>query len=333
MEYRPLGETDIYLSEVGFGCGDNASLMISGTRKERSSAIARALELGINYFDTAAHYGNTLSETNLGQAFKDLKARPIVATKVQLVESDLSDIQSTVIRSLEGSLSRLQLDRVDILYLHNRIGLERLVGDSGRVTRISVDDVMGPGGVLEAFQGVKEHGKAEFLGICSSGCDSKALRQVLTHRRFDCLQAQYNILNPTEARTAPRGFVGTDHGNSIEYAASLGMGILTYGTLAAGALSGRVSGRVSPSRTGNTWADNLKRAKALNFLVEDYVDSLAEAALRFVLTKEEVTSAIMGFSKPAYLRQTVGWASKGPLPDEAIERVEALYITDFATRS
>jgi len=329
MEYRPLGETEIDLSEVGFGCGDNAGLMMSGTAEERSTSVARALELGINYFDTAAHYGDTLSETNLGLAFRDLKARPIIGTKVQLTEPDLADITGTITRSLEGSLSRLQMGGVDILYLHNRIGPERVIAN-GRVQRVSVEDVMGPGGVLEAFQGLQKQGKTMFLGICTSGGDSAALRRVIAGRQFDCLQAQYNILNPTEAREAPKSFVGADHGNSIEYAASLGMGVVTYGTLAAGSLSGRVTGRTSPSRGGDTWTDNLKRAESLNFLVEDYVDSLAEAALRFVLTKEEVSCALMGFSKQAYLRQAVDWTSKGPLPDEAIERIEALYRTDFA---
>ena len=119
MEYRPLGESEIDLSEVGFGCGDNAGLMMSGTAEERSAAIARALELGINYFDTAAHYGDTLSETNLGLALHDLKARPIIATKVRLLESELADIPGAITRSLEGSLSRLQVAGVDILYLHH----------------------------------------------------------------------------------------------------------------------------------------------------------------------------------------------------------------------
>jgi L-galactose dehydrogenase/L-glyceraldehyde 3-phosphate reductase len=196
-----------------------------------------------------------------------------------------------------------------------------------------VEDVMGSGGVLETFQGLQGQGKTMFFGICTSSGDSEALRRVLSGRQFDCLQAQYNILNPTEGRATPQGFIGTDHGNSIDYAASLGMGVVTYGTLAAGALSGRVTGRATPSRSGGMWTDNLKRAKALGFLVEDYVDSLAEAALRFVLTKTEVTCALMGFSKQAYLRQAVDWTRKGPLPEDAIERIEALYRTDFATRA
>ena len=154
----------------------------------------------------------------------------------------------------------------------------------------------------------------------------------MSGRQLDCIQAQYNILNPTEGRTTPQGFAGIDYGNSIDYAVSLGMGVVTSRTLAGGALSGRATGRPSPSRTGDEWANNLERAKALGFLVDDYVDSLAEAALRFALTVEEVSCALLGFSKQAYLRQTVDWTSKGPLPDEAIERIEALYRTDFATQ-
>ena len=330
MEYRPLGETEIDLAEIGFGCGDNAGLMMSGTAEERSAAVARALELGINYFDTAAHYGDTLSETNLGQAFRDLKARPIIATKVQLLEPDLADIPGAITRSIEGSLTRLQVGGVDIIYLHNRIGPERIMAANGGVQRVSVEDVMGPGGVLEAFQGLKKQGKTMFLGVCTTGGDSEALGRVLSGRQFDCLQAQYNILNPTEGRAAPLGFAGADYGDSIDYAVSLGMGVVTYRTLASGALSGRATGRETAYRSSSEWADNMKRAESLSFLVEDYVDSLAEAAVRFALSKEEVTCALLGFSRQAYMRQAVDWTSKGPLPEEAIERIEALYRTDFA---
>ena len=169
MEYRPLGESEIDLSEVGFGCGDNAGLMMSGTAEERSAAIARALELGINYFDTAAHYGDTLSETNLGLALQDLKARPIIATKVRLLESELADIPGAITRSLEGSLSRLQVAGVDILYLHNRIGPERVIGSNGGVQRVSVEDVTGPGGVLETFNpGVSSVPLISLSGRCST---------------------------------------------------------------------------------------------------------------------------------------------------------------------
>ena len=66
MKYRSLGQTGVQVSEIGFGCGDNASLIVNGTASERREVVEKALATGINYFDTADHYGEGKSETNLG---------------------------------------------------------------------------------------------------------------------------------------------------------------------------------------------------------------------------------------------------------------------------
>ena len=68
MEYRVLGSTGLEVSQIGFGCGNVGGLMIRGQPEERVRAVARAMELGVNYFATAPSYANGVSETNLGQA-------------------------------------------------------------------------------------------------------------------------------------------------------------------------------------------------------------------------------------------------------------------------
>ena len=72
MQYRTLGSTGVRMSEIGFGCGDTAGLMISGTPEQRRDAVRHALDLGIDYFDTAPVYGDTVSEAHLGQALREL---------------------------------------------------------------------------------------------------------------------------------------------------------------------------------------------------------------------------------------------------------------------
>ncbi len=67
MEYRVLGRTGIRVSEIGFGCGNVGGLMVRGSHDEQVEAVSRALELGIDYFDTAPSYGDGRSETNLGR--------------------------------------------------------------------------------------------------------------------------------------------------------------------------------------------------------------------------------------------------------------------------
>lgn len=75
MEYRSLGRTGLRVSALGFGCSNGAGLMVRGAPKDRERTVARALELGINYFDTAPSYGDGLSELHLGDALRALRAQ------------------------------------------------------------------------------------------------------------------------------------------------------------------------------------------------------------------------------------------------------------------
>src|SRR5438093_335762 len=133
MESRSLGKTGLTVSTLGFGCGNVGGLIIRGTPAERERAVARAIELGINYFDTAPSYGDGQSEQNLGQVLKALKPKVYVGTKFRVDGSDLADIPRAVARSLDASLRRLGLERVDLLQLHNRIEPAR--GADGRSDR------------------------------------------------------------------------------------------------------------------------------------------------------------------------------------------------------
>ncbi|HAJ00144.1 MAG TPA: aldo/keto reductase, partial [Dehalococcoidia bacterium] len=119
MNYRDVGNTGIRLSEIGFGCGGNAGLMVKGTPEQQREAIQTALESGVNYFDEAPDYGDGVSETNLGQALKDLGVRPYITTKVEVRVDNLDDIAGHIVRSVDQSLERLGVDYVDFLQLHN----------------------------------------------------------------------------------------------------------------------------------------------------------------------------------------------------------------------
>ena len=84
MKYRILGRTGLKVSELGFGCGSIGGLLVRGEYPMMRRAVARALELGITYFDTASLYGDGQSEVNLGAVLRELRADPIVGTKVRL---------------------------------------------------------------------------------------------------------------------------------------------------------------------------------------------------------------------------------------------------------
>ena len=92
MRFRMLGSTGLQVSEIGFGTGGTAGLMVAGSFEQQSEAVARAIELGVNYFDTAPDYGDGVSETNLGRVLRELGVRPLITTKVEVREADLADI-------------------------------------------------------------------------------------------------------------------------------------------------------------------------------------------------------------------------------------------------
>ena len=121
MKYRKLGKTGISISEVGFGCGNVGGIIIRQPNQARLQAVQRALESGINYFDTAPQYGQGQSELNLGQLLKELRASPFVATKVRFKNEDLGNIPKAINDSMNNSLKRLQRDYVDVLLLHNPV--------------------------------------------------------------------------------------------------------------------------------------------------------------------------------------------------------------------
>ncbi len=138
METRMFGRTGMRLSILGFGCGAVGGLMVRGDPRDQERTIARALAAGVNYFDTAVQYGNGESEKNLGRVLQNLKpANVVVGTKVRLPSSDFGRIADAVAKSLEGSLARLRLDRVDIFHLHNPIT------ETGGGEALSVAQVLG----------------------------------------------------------------------------------------------------------------------------------------------------------------------------------------------
>src|ERR1700680_3181480 len=184
METRTFGRSGMQLSILGFGCGAVGGLMVRGAAADQERTIARALEAGVNYFDTAVQYGNGESEKNLGRVLQKLKpTNVVVATKVRLPSSDFARIGAAVGKSLEGSVERLRLERVDILHLHNPI---TVAGGEGSLSARQVLDE-----VVPAFEKLRQQGKVRFLGITAIG-DTAALHRVLDARVVDSAQVVYN---------------------------------------------------------------------------------------------------------------------------------------------
>ena len=119
MQKRKLGRTGLEVSVLGYGAGAVGGLFTKGAAADQERAVARAIEAGINYFDTAALYGNGESERNLGRVLKALKADVVVGTKVRLSAEHRIDVGKAIAQGMDDSLKRMGRDHVDLFQLHN----------------------------------------------------------------------------------------------------------------------------------------------------------------------------------------------------------------------
>src|ERR1700692_4811657 len=230
MQVRDFGRTGMQLSVLGFGCGAVGGFMVRGDPAEQERTVARAIAAGVNYFDTAVQYGDGESEKNLGRVLQRLKPANIaVGTKVRLPPRDFAPIADAVTPSLEGSLARLGLERVDIFHLHNPI-----TGQGGG-TALSVRQVLDD--VVPAFERLRAQGKIRFLGMTAVG-DTAALNKVIDAGAFDSAQVVYNMLNPSAAEQLPQNYPAQDYGRMFYSTLAAGVGVVGIRVLAGGALSG-----------------------------------------------------------------------------------------------
>jgi aryl-alcohol dehydrogenase-like predicted oxidoreductase len=323
MQLRTFGRTGMQLSVLGFGCGAVGGIMVRGDPADQERTVARALGAGVNYFDTAVQYGDGESEKNLGRVLQNLKpTNVVVGTKVRLPPGEFGRIADTVRISLEGSLTRLRLDRVDIFHLHNPI--TEAGGGSALSVRQMLDDV------VPAFERLRQQGKIRFLGITALG-DTAALHQVIDARVFDSAQVVYNMLNSSAAEQLPPNYPAQDYGRLFDRTNAAGVGVVGIRVLAGGALSGSaerhpIAGPApEPIGSAMSYDADIDRARRLIPLVkEGFAASLTEAATRFALSHPAMGTILVGMATPQQFEDALAAAEKGPLPQAALDRLSAL---------
>jgi aryl-alcohol dehydrogenase-like predicted oxidoreductase len=318
MQTRKLGRTGLTVSVLTFGCGAVGGLMTRGAPADQERAVARALEAGINHFDTAPAYGNGASEENLGRVLGVLKPDVIVSTKVRLPAERNA---SSVIESLDASLRRLQRDHVDVFQLHNTIGAR------GGET-MSADEVLSD--VLPALARAREQGKTRFIGFTAIG-DTSGLHALIASGAFDTAQVPYNALNPSAGEAIPAAYPAHDYGRILDLAARHGVGTIGIRVLAGGALSGSEQrnplglATVAPIGSGASYGSDVARARRLEPMVrEGHAGSLTELAMRFAIANAQLSTGEIGLANIAELEAAIGAVEKGPLSDAALARLRQL---------
>jgi L-galactose dehydrogenase/L-glyceraldehyde 3-phosphate reductase len=329
VKYRRLGKTGLKVSEIGFGCGNIGGLIIRGTHEDQLNAVKKAVELGINYFDTAPGYGDGKSETHLGNVLAELNPEVVLATKVGLTPEDMRDVRGAVQQSVKKSLKRLRLGSVDVIQLHSRVAMMR--GKAPWVGALSVNDVIGKNGVADAFDAIRSQGLTRFIGFTGIG-EAAALHGIIDSSRFDVVQTYFNLLNPSAGWSVPNGFKGYDFKSFINKAAERGMGVAAIRVMAAGALGGveARAGYASPTVSGplvpnSEYEKDETAASSLSFLVSGEVKSLPQAALRFVLMHPAVSVALVGFSNRIQIEEAATYSGAGPLTESDLDRLRKIW--------
>jgi L-glyceraldehyde 3-phosphate reductase len=339
VRYRRVAETMLNLSEIGFGCGGNAGLMVHGSHAEQRRAVARALELGINYFDTAPDYGDGAAEANLGQVLRQLGQRPVINSKVEIRRADLANIAGHVVSSCERSLKRLGIENLDCLQIHNGplTTAPALEDDSYR--HLALQDFLRPGGALEGLHRLKVAGKINYAGFICRGGDGDEVRELLKTGQFHLINLPYTLINPTAGLVRPSNITAQpDYGGVINDAGKHGVGCAIFSPLAGGYITdGRLDGAASHplARPTDPLSEEARHyvelAKVARFLAEDNHISLAQAAYRFILMHGHVTTVVGGFSSQEQMEEIAKVSGMGPFSSAEMTKLDRVWRTHRRT--
>lgn len=318
MQTVKFGKTGMEITPIGFGAwaiggGGWAAAWGPQDDDEAVGAIRRAVELGVNWVDTAAVYGLGHSEELVAQALKSVpeSERPYVFTKCSLVWDDAGDISNvlekdSVKRECEESLRRLQTDVIDLYQIHWP----------------RPDEYIEEG--WEAMAELKDEGKVRHIGV--SNFDVSQMERIAEIAPVETLQPPYNMLN--------RGV----EEEILPYCGENDIGVIVYSPMRSGLLTGKMT----PERVANLPSDdwrrnaqdfqeprlsrNLELVELLEEIGADHGLSPGEVAIAWTLRHPAVTAAIVGGRRPDQVDGTVG-AAELRLSEDDLDRIET-FLTE-----
>ena len=323
MQYRPLGSTGINVSVIAFGAGPVSQLLTGDQADVQRATVEAAVTAGVNWFDTAAAYGEGRSEKNLGRTLAELGVADHVhvATKVRITPDQVNAIAITARDSVLASLRRLRLERVTLLQVHNSI--TAVAG--AEPTSLTPARVLSPGGLLDEMKKLQREGLVEHLGLTGLG-EPAALGEVIDSGQFASVQIPYNLLNDSAGRDVPvddtrpgdadAAEVDTNYGNVIGHCARRGMGVFAIRVLAGGALADRLPSPhtlKTPFFPLALYERDRRRAEDLARSLPKGM-TLPEAAVRFALSHPQITSAIIGLATPGEVAAAATCVADSPPP-------------------
>ena len=297
MKYRTLGRTGIKVSEISLGGLFVSS--IGAARDDARKAIHRAVELGINYIDTAPGYHD--SEESVGHALRDIDTPLVISTKLggRPTPFDARD-KAALRRSFEESLRLLGRDTIDILMIHE----PDRPGQYDWFT--NWDNFTGP--VTDLLEELKAEGLIRFTGL--GGTTAYTLPHIIATGRFDVVLTAFNYSLLWQEATI----------SVLPEAKKHGLGVVIGSPLQQGALARCYTETVEK---GTHWLSPPRQAqfKALYRLVEESAIPLPELALRFVLSNPDVSTTLSGARSAEEVELNVAAAEKGALPEDVLKEI------------
>ena len=334
MKYRRLGKTNLEVSEVGHGGAGIGHAWGAITDEECVRTVERALELGVNFFDTSPVYGNGQSEINLGKGIVSHRNDVVIASKVRLRTADhLSNMRSAIRESLDNSFERLGTDYVDILQIHHQIGVDRgqymsAVGPPPRYAyRLDENDAVE---ISEVLDELIAEGKLQYKGITAWDGDGAVIQNLLDSGRFDTAQILYNVLNQTSLVTPPEEFADIDQGQTLEAAHENDIGVIGIRSHAAGALCESLDRDVDPE---SEVMRDFQKSSLIKGYRDDVFATISQIATRFCLDNSGIHTVIPGVKTIQELEEVVLCSEMPSLPDDVIASLETLHQSNFRTVS
>ena len=243
---------------------------------------------------------------------------------------ELSDVPGQIERSLEASFKRLKRDSVDLLQLHNPIHGESGGGVSiASGGAIGIDAVLGKNGVADGLDRVREQGLTRYIGLTALG-EAGPVCEAVRSGRFDSAQVYYNMINPTAARALPQGFSGHDFSGVIAACKAVGAAVMNIRISAGGTLpTDQPHGREAVIVQGSDLETEEQRAHAVFAQLGDSYGTRAQTALRCGLANPGVACVVFGMAELSHLEEALAAAEKGPLPQQALDRLDTAYAAEF----